>query len=330
LPDPQPTIARTLTDRPQEPPVAAANNPLTPELCRVFVTLERLDGALGATARALGDSTANLSKRVRPLLHGCPPHVPLPWLVKDGKRFRLTDEGRSLLPVAKDLAEKWEQFASFAAAGRVPGLTVACGQEAAGGVVLDAARAFRTHYPDSRFRVAVARGHQRIVGVAGGQYDIALVTHSKNAIAEIARRELSIRPLSADDLVLACAAKSEWAAPFGERSGEVEFAELRNLPLVLPEADSPIRRQWDEKVLRQSDAPSNVAVEVGGWRVLLGYVLAGFGVGLMPESVAREAGKKVLWRPLPHTLRPGNQVFVITLPAPTNAEMVAGFLKGLV
>ena len=248
---------------------------------------------------------------------------------KRGKRFLLTEEGKTMLPVATELAEKWDLFADFAAAGRTPGLTVACGQEAAGGVVLRAATGFRREFPTARFKVAVARGQRRIEGVAGGLYDVALVTHAPAAIREIARREVAVRELFHDEIVLACAVKSPWSAAFGESLRELTIDELKDWPLALPEADSPIRKQWEEKVRRLIDTPMTVAVEVGGWRVLLGYVLAKFGVGLLPKSLAIEAGAKVKWRPLPHTLRPGNQVRVVTLNPPTNAELVTAFLAGL-
>ncbi len=199
------------------------------------MTLARLDGSVTATARELGLNEASISKRIRPLVRGAAPHLPRPWLLKRGKRFYLTDEGRTMLPAATDQAERWRQFVGFAAAGRMAGLTVACGQEAAGGLVLQAAAAFRRLHPQAPFRIAVVRGKRRIEGVANGLYDVALVTHAPVAIREIARRDVLVEPLHDDALVLACAAKSTWASAFAESGRPVRFSELAGWPLVLPE-----------------------------------------------------------------------------------------------
>jgi DNA-binding transcriptional LysR family regulator len=305
-------------------------NPLTPELCRTFVTLAGLDGSVTKTARELGLNEASVSKRIRPLVHGAAPHMPRPWLEKNGKRFFLTDEGRAMLPAATEQAQRWRQFTAFAAAGRMPGLTVACGQEAAGGVLLQAATAFRKSHPQAVLRIAVVRGRRRIEGVANGLYDLAVVTLAPVAVREIARREVVIATLSDDELMLACAAKSPWAQHFVNAARPLPVAEFIDWPLVLPEADSPIRKQWDERVGRQeSDKPPQVVLEIGGWHVLLGYVLAGFGVGLLPRSVVAGAGAKLRARPLPEILRPANRLYTVQLPKPANANLVSVFLDAL-
>lgn len=308
-------------------PAVTADQPLTPELCRTFVALSRHDLSLTRAAAELGVNKATLSKRIAPLVAGEPPHLPRPWLAKRGKRFELTDEGRLMLPVAREHAERWERFVAFAAADRGPALSVACGQEAAGGTMLLAAKAFRQAHPAAAVKIAVVRGRRRVEGVAGGLYDLALVTQTPADVRATGRRDLVVELLHRDDLVLACGVRSPWAAAF-DRPDPVPADELGDWPLVLPEADAAIRKQWDEKVGRQARAPA-VAVEVGGWRVMLGYVLAGFGVGLLPASLAREAGSKVRWRPLVPALRPANVVSTVRLPTAANEELVAAFLAAL-
>jgi hypothetical protein len=92
----------------------------------------------------------------------------------------------------------------LAAAGHLPGLTIACGQEAAGGIILQAATAFRKLHPKTPLRIAVVRGRRRIEGVANGLYDLATVTHSPGAARHIARCEIQIDLIHDDELVLAC------------------------------------------------------------------------------------------------------------------------------
>ena len=305
----------------------ASSNPLTPELCRTFLAIEQCGGSLTAAAIQLDDDKANLSKRIRPLVNGLPPHLPRPWLHKDGKKFRLTDEGRKMIGPAKELLERWQNFVSFANAGRLPGLTIACGQEAAGSIVLEAATRFRKTHRDVLFKIVVVRGRRRIEGVANGLYDVALVTNAKPEIDNIARRETMIHSLEDDELVLACGAKSQWAAAFATET-PVKLDELQSWPLVLPEADSALRQQFDE-LLRRRNAAANVAMEVGGWQVALRYVIAGFGVGLLPKSVVAEAASRVKLRPLEKILRPMNRVQIVTLPTPANAELVTAFVEEL-
>ena len=62
--------------------------------------------------------------------------------------------------------------------------------------------------------------------------------------------------------------------------------------------------------------------------MLLGYVVAGFGVGLLPTSVA-DGRKDLRTRPLADAIRPRNHLRVVTLPTPANAALVADFAAAL-
>lgn len=301
-----------------------APSPLTPELCRTFVALVRLDGSVTRTAHELGLNPASVSKRISPLTKGSPPHLPRPWLEKRGKRFYLTDEGKKVLPTAAEQADRWDRFTAFAATSRPAGLTVACGQEAAGESVLRAAAALRRSHPESSFRLAVVRGRRRIEGVTSGLYDVALVTVPKPDVQEIARREVVVTSLPDDEIVLACAAKSAWATAFAA-DRPAAASELVGWPLVLPEADAAVRRQFDEKLRRQASRPPTIAVEAGGWRVLAGWVREGFGVGLLPRRLATTS--RLLVRELDPKLRPSNRLQVVRLP--NVGELAEAFCRAL-
>ncbi len=297
---------------------------LTPELCRTFAAVARLNGSVTAAARALGVSTASVSKRLRPLVAGSPPHLPRPWLAKAGRRFALTDEGRRMLPAAEEQAERWAGFVVTAAADAGRGVTVACGQETAGGVVLAAAARFRRRHPDVSVRVAVVRGRARIEGVASGRYHLALTSENPATVRERVGRPVAIDTLTDRELVLVAAARGRWADEFTDPARVVDAAEVGRWPLVLPDADAAVRRRWDE-LLRRRGAAVTPAIEVGGWRVLLGYVLAGFGVGLLPRAVAASAGARVKTRPLAANIRPTNRLQVVYLPGRPNRELTDAF-----
>src|SRR5579883_728653 len=303
---------------------------LTPELCETFVTLVRVGGSVSATARELKQNDASVSKRIRLLVRGRPPGLPRPWLVKQGRRFVLTDEGRRMLPLAEEQAQRWAAFTESAVTDHAAGVTVACGSEAAGGVVLTAATQFRRVHPNAGLRVAVVRGKQRIEGVVSKRYDLALVTDNPVDVRESARRPVIVESLADDELVLACAVRTPWANAFAASERAADADDVTAWPLVLPESDSAIRKRWDELLRRRSpSALPTVAIEVGGWRVLLGYVLAGFGVGLLPHSVAITAGAKVRTRSLVTALRPANRLSVVRLADATDSGLISDFRTAL-
>jgi len=312
-----------------EPEMPDANTGVTPELCRLFLAVADNHGSLKAAAEALGAKVSRVSRTLKPLHAGPKDGLPRPWLAKKGHEFRLTDEGNAVLEEARTALAAWDRFLASTRQRREAGLVVACGQESAGGIVLNGAKALRATFPTAGFRVAVVRGRRRIEGVAAGQYDVALVTHTKEEIERIAVREVKIADVRSDELVLACGqGKQPWAADFRRAKGEVAAEELAGWPLVLPEADSPIRVQFDAKAGKANVSPT-VALEVGGWRVLLDYVEAEFGIGLLPESIARSAGTAITWRPLDKNLRPSNFLRAVTRAEPDHTELVAAFVSGL-
>jgi DNA-binding transcriptional LysR family regulator len=141
---------------------------------------------------------------------------------------------------------------------------------------------------------------------------------------------VEVETLAEDELMLACGSRSQWTAAFADPSLAVEAREVSGWPLVLPGADAAIRKRWDELLRRKvPSALPTVAIEVGGWRVLLGYVQAGFGVGLLPRSVATMAGTKVKARPLAPAIRPTNRISVVRLPDHANADLLAAFRTAL-
>lgn len=305
----------------------ALDSPITPDVCRAFVALKRAEGVLKDAAATLTESVPTLSKRLKPLVVGDPP-LAGPWLKKEGNLFRLTEVGTLMLPAATDLADKWETVVADAKRVRSPGLTVACGQEAAGGVVLRAAEAFRDARPTTPLRVAVVRGRGRIEGVVGGRYDVALVTLAGPEIQAIAKQKMTVRQLGDDRLLLACGATAKWAADFADESAEVTAAQVGAWPFVLPETDAAVRQDWEARLTKARVHSPAAVIEVGGWRVLLGYIRAGFGVGLLPASVATDA-TGILTRPLADPIRPRNHLRVVTLPHPPHADLVAEFCRGL-
>lgn len=275
---------------------------LTPELLRTFVTLIQCDGSVSRTAEALGINEASVSKRIKPLhSSGTGPRVGrLLWLRKVGKTFFPTDEGTAMYDMAIDQLRRWELFTAIATTERLPLVTFACGQEAVTGFVRDAVKQFHTSTPNVMLRLSTQRGRDRILGVAGGQFDLAVVGHDPNSIQRLARRDLHIEDLFPDPLMLACSQRGTGATQFKQGGeGPVAPDEMRELPLILPEVDSGIRQELSRHLEKAGvSVLPGVRCEVGGWGVILQFVQDGLGIGLLPRSVIQRASSKLLSRPL--------------------------------
>ena len=98
-------------------------------------------------------------------------------------------------------------------------------------------------------------------------------------------RYLHIEPLESAAMVLVCARKCPWSKRFRKLKKSVPLRVLGDFPLILPEADSDIRRVLDPAVKRKRWTDQmKVVVETGGWLTILSYVSAGYGVGVVSES----------------------------------------------
>src|SRR5688500_19004361 len=130
---------------------------LSPELLQTFISVHRHAGDAVAAAGTLGINQPSMSKRLAQLQHAGRV-LRKPWLERHGKTWKLTDEGRRMLPSVEDVVYRYEQLRKFADAAAPSELAVACGQDAAAGLILETCRRFRKHHPDQTVRVASPRG----------------------------------------------------------------------------------------------------------------------------------------------------------------------------
>ncbi|HZZ76898.1 MAG TPA: LysR family transcriptional regulator [Gemmataceae bacterium] len=291
----------------------------TPELLKTFVTLVRVDGSVTRTAELLDINEASVSKRLKPLHEGHAPLLPRPWLEKHGKLFRVTAEGRRMLPAAEDQLRRWEHFVEFVDAGRLTQLGIGCGHEAVVGIVFDALQRWRQEYRDLPIRISTARGRSRIEAVANGLLDLALVSHDESQIERVARRPLFIEQLLEDPLRLVSAPRARWAKAFAELTETgVRPAALVDFPLILPEGDAGLRGQLDRHLFKAGVLNRlHVVMEVGGWHAQLAYVREGVGVAMAPASVLARHGKGLLTRPLAAQVAPPHKLRLICRIQPT-------------
>ncbi len=272
------------------------------ELLEAFVALIRSGGDAAQAMRTLRINQPTMSKRLRYVQHAGP-LLDRPWIVRRGKTWELTDEGKRVWPAVLELVERYENLQGFLGrAGEATGPTAvhfACGQQMVAGPVRQALQSFRKEHPQAVLWITTLRGRARIEGVSNGALDLAIVTHNEPSIQEIARRPLHVESLASHRLVLVGAIDSPWhgrlrALP---RDGVPPEA-LARFPLILPEPDAGIRKELDA-ILRRHDVLGRltIALEIGGWSPILTYVRDGFGVGIVSEAVLADE-KDLIVRPL--------------------------------
>jgi DNA-binding transcriptional LysR family regulator len=264
---------------------------LSLELLETLVVLIRSGGEASAAIKELGINQPSLSKRLKYLQHAGP-LLDRPWLVRKGKTWELTDEGRRVWPAVVDLVDRYQNLGEFLEGDRSTNQYVrfACGQQMAAGLVRQALRIFQRERSQARVRISTLRGRGRIEGVSNGSLDLAIVTHDEPSIAEIARRPLHVEPLVAHGLALVCAHDAPWyRAVRALPKQNVPARALTRFPLIVPEPDAGIRRAIDEVLHREGLLNRvNVVLEVGGWATILAYVRDGFGVGVVNEGAIEE------------------------------------------
>jgi DNA-binding transcriptional LysR family regulator len=260
------------------------------ELLEAFVALIRSGGDAAQAMRALGINQPTMSKRLRYVQH-VGPLLDRPWVVRQGKTWELTDEGKRVWPAVLELVERYENLQGFLGrAGEETGPTAvhfACGQQMVAGLVRQALQSFRKEHPQVALWITTLRGRARIEGVSNGALDLAIVTHDEPSIQELARRPLHVEPLASHRLVLVGAVDSPWYSGIQSLPKDgIPPEALARFPLILPERDAGIRKELDA-ILRHSDVLGRltVALEIGGWRAILTYVRDGFGVGIVSEAV---------------------------------------------
>ena len=109
---------------------------LSLELLQTFAALIRHNGEATAAMEELGLNQPTFSKRLRYLQHAGL-LLDRPWVVRRGKTWHLTEEGRRVWPAGSELVDRYANLRAFAGGGEGRPLPVrfACGQQMAAGLV---------------------------------------------------------------------------------------------------------------------------------------------------------------------------------------------------
>lgn len=204
-----------------------------------------------------------------------------------GQRMVPTHAGEELLPSARELvrlAERAEQTL-LALRGQVAGrVAIGCTPSSGERLLPRLLAAFREHFPAVALELTVAPAEELFEALAERSVALLFLEEQQR------RRGLEALPLGSEPLVL--------LAPNGHpllKQEQVPPGVLRQQPLALPRAGSPLRRTIEEALRRRGLLMADLqpAIESESVTALLQAARAGLGLAFVPRSCAPTRGEGV-------------------------------------
>ncbi|MBL8826952.1 MAG: hypothetical protein JNM18_08175 [Planctomycetaceae bacterium] len=216
------------------------------------------------------------------------------------KQGILTEAARAALPAMRDVVRRYDQLLECLAgrAASADRLCIAVGAFSAQTLLPGVIAEFRNERPDCEIAVRVARGEERILGVAEGRYDVAVVSHPQGLISDIACRlgsqapKLAVDQLARHVLVAIAARDSEVGRELLREPIEttLPISWLVGKELLGLDRQSGIRRQLEAHFDRIGEL--QFLVEGGGWQAARELARQGLGVAIVPLDVLADADEK--------------------------------------
>jgi DNA-binding transcriptional LysR family regulator len=214
-------------------------------------------------------------------------------LERKGRRLQLTEYGREILPAVRDLVRQYQQLLeSCNGQTRAKQVVhIGVGSFSAEHYLAPALAELRRFGHTFQVVAEAVRGRDRIIGVADGRFDMAIVTHDALQIkpmvsARLARDEtLEVEPLGRQ-VQCAVAKKGTQAGRDLEAASAgrtVRIEALAHFQLVGLDPRSGLRRLL-ERELRRKKLDLRFLSEggAGGWAGARAYARHGLGVALVP------------------------------------------------
>jgi DNA-binding transcriptional LysR family regulator len=223
------------------------------------------EGGVTRAAERLHRVQSNVTKRVRQLEDD----LGVPLFLREGKRMRLTPEGRVLLGYADRLLALAEEARAAVQDERPRGLFRLGSMESTAAVRLPAPLAEMSRlYPEVVLELRTGNPVELCTALLGGEIDAALVAEP---VAE---------------------AKFDWVPAFEEETVIVTGGEhppvggVGGVPgtVLVFENGCPHRKRLEEWYQSLGEIPERT-IELGSYHAMLGCVLAGMGAALLPKSV---------------------------------------------
>jgi DNA-binding transcriptional LysR family regulator len=230
-----------------------------------------------AAARKLHLSQPAISFQIQ----GLEQRLKIQLFQRNGKRIALTEAGRDLLPMAREmvnLSSRIEESMCLQQ-GIVKGqVLIGCSTSPGKYILPHLIGAFRKQFPDVQFSVEVMTRQMVEEKLVAKQIHIGVLSLcSKN-------KDLECFPFFADELVLIVAANHPWAA-----RGEIAPAELKDADWILREGGAATRQVVLATLAEQGllDDALRVAMELGSVEAVEAAVEAGHGISFVSRVAAQ-------------------------------------------
>lgn len=251
-------------------------------------------GGVATAAEQLGLPQPTLSRRLQVFQRQDANGETL--LTHRGRHLRLTGKGQAALPAIRELLRQYNQFERFHRGERTATQTVRIGSGSFGArYYLPRALAdLRRRKIDCNVQTELVRGRERILGVAEGQFDLAIVTHDRSQIRTIVsassnpKAELSVEPLATHTFCALVSAGQPLAAEFkaAPANRPLPIAILSRCEFVGLDRQSGIRLQLEAE-FQKLGFPLRFVPDAtaGGWDAAKEYARHGLGVAIVPLAV---------------------------------------------
>jgi DNA-binding transcriptional LysR family regulator len=264
----------------------------TIEAFRALVVLANT-GSVTETARRLKVSQPVISKKLQIFKDAQACGMPLLRPARSSGRVELTNAGRAVVPAIEQLLDRYDLIVNYLhgkeSAPRL--LRIGTGSFAAEHYLPEAIVKLRPMLEDCQIETHVCRGRDRIVGTASGRFDISIVTHNKSQIRQTLRDErlseslltverLGRHPMCVVALRDSDAGRELLAMP---ETDVVPLKQFENWELIVPDRQSGLRRQFEQRLLDQSLYVSIVS-EGGGWSAAMAFARKGIGAAIVPYA----------------------------------------------
>jgi DNA-binding transcriptional LysR family regulator len=262
------------------------DGPSLEELITFLVFAEQEEAS--AVARELHLDPAVVSRRLKKL------RTRYGLLEMRGKGQAVSERGREALPAVRALLRQYDQLSAWLKRQRPAprAVALAVGNLGAQLYVARAVAHLAEQQAGWQVQVLVRRGRERVLGTAGGLYDLALVSHDAAHVQALAAAALGdegaleVKELAVQPLCLA----ARKGSPSGEQLARVlesqafPLSALDRLDLIGPDRQSGVRRQL-ERVLKPGDRLPAFLLEAPGWPAARAYARAGLGAAIVPLSL---------------------------------------------
>ena len=231
---------------------------------RIFRAVAR-EGGVTRAAEHLGRVQSNITTRVRQLED----KLGVELFLREGKRLHLAPAGQVLLDYADRLLELAEEARNAVTDPRPRGVFRLGAMESTAAVRLPAPLSeYQRRYPDVTLELRTGNPRQLATAILAGELDAAF------AAEPIAEAPFEKAVVFVEPLVIVAPARHP---PIGARASAP-------LPVVAFEDGCPHRKRLEDWFALRGEMPERL-VEMSSYHAILGCVVAGMGISLVPKSV---------------------------------------------